>query len=340
MTVLDEATVLDWLQNFRRSAELVDQATALAAADADADPVIVARIAMGRARSVWRFGSRAEARASMLEAVGRAEAAGPAAYESLIVSLLMLGDVLSNLGEIGEAREVFDRILAMAHAQGDRLHELAALNNRRLVWIAEKDVAHAAADLHALQEIGRTLGLVLAELVGTYNLGELLYQAGDAAAAWPHVERAVALAARRSDLVPRPVARLLELRLLAVEGRWQEAEALGAEIAALHRAAQAEGRSDAQLLPGEQVLLEAIRLASAGGTDAAWAEVRERSKRYSEEQQPIEVIEMQALGALRIGDVAAARRALGEALDVARTIPNVMEPRLLHRLASLDARPA
>ncbi|HWO21625.1 MAG TPA: protein kinase [Kofleriaceae bacterium] len=340
--LLDEATVLDWLWNLHRSAELVDQATALAGDDTE--PVIAARLAMGRARSLWRLGKSVEARASLREAIARAEAAGPAAYESLIVSLVMLGDVLSNLGEIREARQVFDRILAMAHAQGDRIHELAALNNRRLVWIAEKDVARATADLQALLEIGRTLGLVLVELVGTYNLGELLYQADDAAAARPYVERAVALSTRRPDLLPRPVARLLELRLLAFEGRWQETEALGASLVELQRAAQAEGRSDAQLLPSELVLLDAIRLASAGGTAEAWAEawadVRERSKRYSEEQQAIEVIEMQALGALRVGDVAAARRSLGEALEVARAIPNVMEPRLRHRLAAIEARSA
>jgi eukaryotic-like serine/threonine-protein kinase len=337
--LLDEATVLDWLANFRRSAELVDQARALAAGEGE-DPVIAARLAMGRARSLWRLGKSVEARASLLEAVARAEAAGPAAYESQIVSLVMLGTVLSDLGQIGEARAVFELAHSMAQAQGDRLHEIAVLNNRRLVWIAEKDVARATADLQALLELGRTLGQVVVELVGTYNLGELLCQAGDAAAAWPHVERAVALARRRAALLPRPLPRLLELRLLAFEGRWQEADALGASLTELQRAAQAAGRSDEQLLPGEQVLLDAIRLASTGGTAEAWAIVRERSQRYSEEQQAIEVIEMQALGALRVGDVAAARRALGEALEVARTIPNVMEPRLRHRLSSIEARSA
>jgi tetratricopeptide (TPR) repeat protein len=249
----------------------------------------------------------------------------------------MLGDVLGNLGEIREARDVFDRVLALARAQGDRLHELAALNNRRLVWIAEKDVARAVADLQAQLEIGRTLGLVLIELVGTYNLGELLYQAGNAVAARPHVERAVALAARRPDLLPRPLARLLEVRLLAFEDRWQEARALGAEVAALHRAAHAQGRSDAELLSSVELLLDAILLASTGGSDEAWAVVRERSMRHSEEQESIEVIELLALGALRAGDPAAARRALAAALEVARRIPNVMEARLRRTLARIDA---
>jgi tetratricopeptide (TPR) repeat protein len=286
---------------------------------------------------MWRLGRHVDAHASLVEAIGRAEAAGVAAYESLIASLLMLGAVLIDLGEIREAREVFDRGLALARAQGDRLHELAALNNRRKFWIAEKDVARAAADLRELLDIGRALGLVLVELVGAYNLGELLYLAGDVEAAWPHVEHVVTLAARRSDLLQRPLARLLELRLLAFEGRWQEVQGLGAEIAELHRTAQTEGRSEAQLLPGEEVLLDVILLASTGGGDEAWAEVRERSRRHSVEQQSIEVIEMEALGALRMGDLVEARRSLGEALEVARQIPNVMEARLLRTLSRIDA---
>jgi len=69
----------------------------------------------------------------------------------------------------------------------------------------------------------------------------------------------------------------------------------------------------------------------------AWAAVRARSKRCSEEQQAIEVIELQALGALRVGDLAGAKRALREALTVAQGLPNVMEARLLDRLSKPDA---
>jgi tetratricopeptide (TPR) repeat protein len=340
--LLDEAAVLDWMWSHRRSAELVEQAVALAGDDPD--PVLAARLAMGRARALWRLGKSVEAHARLLEAVARAEAAGTAAYESLIMSLVMLGTVLCGLGELRQAREVFDRALATARAQGDRLHELTALNNRRRVWIAEKDVERAAADLRGMFELGRTLGLVLVELVGTYNLGELLYQAGDVDAAWPHVDHAVALAGRRADLQPRPVARLLELRLLAYEGRWQEAEALGAAIAETHRFARAEGRFDAELLPTEEVLLDAVLLATTGvgggASDEAWAALRARSAERAEEQHAIEVIEMQALGALRVGDLAAARRALGEALELARRIPNIMEGRLLQRLSQLADEPA
>jgi predicted ATPase/predicted Ser/Thr protein kinase len=339
--LLDQAAVLDWMWSHRRSAELVEQAVALAGDEGD--PVLAARLATGRARSLWRLGKSIEAHQSLLEALARAEAAGSAAYESLILSLVMLGTVLCGLGELQQAREVFERALATARAQGDRLHEITALNNRRRLWIAEKDVGRAVTELRTMFELGRTLGLVLTELVGSYNLGELLYQAGDVDGAWPHVDHAVALASRRTDLQPRPVAKLLELRLLAFEGRWQEAEALGAEVLELHRTARTEGRVDAELLLTEEVLLDAVLLAatgaSGGASDEAWAALRTRSERCAEEQHAIEVIELQALGALRVGDRDAARRALGEALELARRIPNIMEPRLLSRLSQLDAAP-
>ena len=334
--LLDEATVADWLWAPHRSAELVAQAEALAGDVAE--PVIAARIAMGRARSLWRLGQREEAHAGLLEAVRRAEAAGGGAYESLIASLIMLGDVLGKLGEIREAHGVFERALAMARAQGDRLHEMAALNNRRQVWVAEKDVARAAADLRILLELARGLGTVLVEIAGSFNLGELLYRAGDVAAAWPYVERAVTLAVRRPELHARPLARLLELRLLAYEERWQEALALGAEISELHQAARAEGRTDAELMPDEELLLDAVMLASTGAGAEQWAEVRARSRRCVEPQQWIEVLELQALGALRVGDLPSARQRLEEALGVAREVPNVMEARLRRRLAWIDAR--
>ncbi len=71
--LLDEATVLDWLWNLHRSAELVEQAAALAGDDTE--PAIAARIAMGAARTLWRLGKSVEARASLIEAIARAEAA-------------------------------------------------------------------------------------------------------------------------------------------------------------------------------------------------------------------------------------------------------------------------
>ncbi len=335
--LLDEATVADWLWTPHRSAELVAQAEALAGDVAE--PVIAARIAMGRARSLWRLGQSEEARASL----PRGDRAGPrrraaARYESLIASLIMLGDVLGRFGEIREAHRVFERALAMARAQGDRLHEMAALNNRRQVWVAEKNVARAAADLRILLELAWALGMVFVEIAGSFNLGELLYRAGDANAAWPYVERAVTLAVRRPDLHARPLARLLELRLLAYEERWQEAHALGAEIAELHRAARAEGRTDAELLPDEELLLDAVRLACAEGGAEQWAEVHARSRSCFEQEQRIELLELQALGALRVGDLPSARQRLEEALGVAREVPNVMEARLRRRLAWIDAR--
>jgi eukaryotic-like serine/threonine-protein kinase len=86
------------------------------------------------------------------------------------------------------------------------------------------------------------------------------------------------------------------------------------------------------------VLLDAVLLASAGGSAEAWAELRACSGRRSQEQEAIEVIELHALGALRAGDLQAARRAVEDALAIARKVPNIMEARLHRRLLEIEAR--
>jgi Flp pilus assembly protein TadD len=46
------------------------------------------------------------------------------------------------------------------------------------------------------------------------------------------------------------------------------------------------------------------------------------------EQEPLEVLELMALAALRRGEPQEARRLIDQALQLAARIPNVMEPRL------------
>ena len=68
--------------------------------------------------------------------------------------------------------------------------------------------------------------------MGEYNLGELLYQDGDCDAAWPHVRRAIELEQKGLSGLDRPVALLLEARLLTFLGRDAEARALFESISA------------------------------------------------------------------------------------------------------------
>ena len=71
-----------------------------------------------------------------------------------------------------------------------------------------------------------------------------------------------------------------------------------------------------------------VELAIGNGSDADWEALVVRSARDSVEQEPIEVLEMRGLAALRAGRVAQAREVLRSALDLADCIPNLLAPRV------------
>ncbi|HEU5060225.1 MAG TPA: protein kinase, partial [Kofleriaceae bacterium] len=87
--LLDEATTLDWTSEFQASRERVEQAAELVAA-LGAPPALEARVLLGRGRSLNRASADLEASGLLADAAGLAERVGDEAYETLVVSLLML----------------------------------------------------------------------------------------------------------------------------------------------------------------------------------------------------------------------------------------------------------
>ncbi len=89
--------------------------------------------------------------------------------------------------------------------------------------MARRDLANALKDQERFMHLGRELGVVGWEYFAEHNLGELYYQAGDAAAAEPHITRAIELERRHLEVAARPWALLLHARVLAWEGRSAQA---------------------------------------------------------------------------------------------------------------------
>jgi hypothetical protein len=164
------------------------------------------------------------------------------------------------------------------------------------------------------------------EYFAEHNMGELLYQAGDAEAAAPHITRAIELERHHPEMAPRPWALLLQARALAYLGRDEEARELLTSIR------QTLKQSGAEFSPSEEVLFSAVELATRDATPEEWDALLARSSEYSVEQEPLEVLEFRGLAALREGDRAAAVRILEEALRRADTLPNVMRGRLQRSL--------
>jgi len=326
--VMEMATAVEWMAEYHRSAELVTEAAALLEKLDVRNDFLRASLLVGQGRALWRAQEPDRAAEKLREALAVADPLGDQAYEIRVICLLLLADLLPYRGKVAEAEQVFETVMSLTREHGDQMHLMAAYLNTRTLWLARRNLDRALEDTRHGIKIAREIGLVVATFGGEFNLGELLYQAGDADAAWPHVQHAVEIEAKGLSPYKRPAARLLEARLLAYLGRDQEARKLVDELTAMQAAAERAGDAESQLFPPEQVLLRLVDLCTREATEAEWTELDARSRAASIEQEPIEVAEMTALALGRRGDVDRARRVLDEALALADKIPNVMERRL------------
>jgi tetratricopeptide (TPR) repeat protein len=332
-TLLDEATVLDWISDFKSSEERVMEARALA--PQIWSPEIEARALLGVGRSLHRF-SREEEAASVLEAAADAAGElGDLGYETQVIALLMLGFIYPGLGRLGEAKATLDRMIALAEEHADTFHLAGAMNNRALLWAFLGDRAAMIADFGRELALARALGQPELELYAVYNLGEYLYLMDDLDAAAPHVQRALGIARRLSGEGGRAVVTLLDARLRFYRGEEAAARALVAGIRAQEEEARARGQTDGLMVPSEDVLASMIELATSDADDEAWDELEGRAARYSVGQERIEVLEARAIAAQRRGRRDEAALRFAAALELAARIPNVMRARLEREMGSV-----
>ncbi|WP_369945823.1 serine/threonine-protein kinase PknK [Vitiosangium sp. GDMCC 1.1324] len=325
--LLDEATALDWTNDYARSAERVEQARSLAVAARLDTPLSQVRVLLGMGRVRFRQGRWEQARVLLEAASAQGGLLGDAGYESRIISLLLLGFILPNLGRIGDAQRVLEECIAACSARGDTLHLGSAINNRRNLWVARGELARALEDQEHFKRLGRELGMVGWEYFAEHNMGELHYQMGDLEAAEPHIARAVEVERNHPEVAPRPWGLLLRARALAYAGQEEQARQALQAI----RQALAE-RPGTELNPSESVLFSLVEMATRPTSPEEWQALRVRSDACSVEQEPLEVLELQALARLRRGERQVAVVLLEEALRRAEHIPTIMRPRLLNSL--------
>ncbi|WP_437679143.1 serine/threonine-protein kinase [Sorangium sp. So ce131] len=324
--LLDESTALDWMDDYGRSKRRVEEARALARGELP--PPVSARLSMAVARSLHRESREEEAAREFERAAAQAEGLGDEGYETLVVSLLLLGFIYPGLGKLNEAGAALDRAIRMCEERGDLLHLGPAINGRALLRACLGDSPGMVSDLRRLLAIARELGLGMLELVGEFNLGEYLYLMGDLPAAAPHVERAMSLERQQRGEDARPVVQLLLARLLLYRGEEERAREIIEAIRVQQARAAAAGREGAAMAPAEEVQWSMIDLATCEASDAAWDELEARSALHSVGQEQIEVIEARARARARRGLEAAAKEALARAIEAAGRIPNVMRGRL------------
>ncbi|AUX45113.1 protein kinase [Sorangium cellulosum] len=330
--LLDEATVLDWMSDYGRSKERVEQARGLV--QGELPPALTARLSMGEARSLLREGREEAAAPPLAVAAAQAEAVGDDGYETLVISLLLLGFVYPGLGKLDEAGAVLERAIRMCEARGDLLHLGSAINSRALLRACLGDHEGMILDICRLLALSRELGLGAMELVGEFNLGEHFYLTGNLDIAMPHVERAMSLERQQRGEEVRPVVQLLLARLVLYGGDEARAREIIEAIRSQQAKAAAEGRGGMEMSLAEEVQWSMIDLATRDAGDDAWDELEARSARFSVGQEQIEVLEARALARARRGRHAEAQAALARAIEAAGRIPNVMRERLERQRAS------
>ncbi|WP_437938112.1 protein kinase domain-containing protein [Sorangium sp. So ce341] len=323
--LLDEATVLDWMDDYGRSKQRVEEARALVRGDLP--PALSARLSMAAARSLHRESRDEEAARELERSAAQAEGLGDEGYETLVVSLLLMGFIYPGLGKLDEAGAVLERAIRMCEERGDLLHLGPAINARALLRACLGDSAGMILDFCRLLTISRELGLGTVELVSEFNLGEYLYLMGNLEMAVPHVERAVSLERQRRGEEMRPVVQLLQARLLLYQGEEGKAREIIASIRAQQAKDAAAGGEHTAMTPAEEVLWSMIDLATRAASDEEWDELEQRSARHLGQEQ-IEVIEARARARSRRGLDEQAKAALERAIEAAGRIPNVMRERL------------
>jgi tetratricopeptide (TPR) repeat protein len=335
--VLDAATALDWVTDYARSRAMLEEAVSLG--KAVPSPALQARLVLGQGRSLLREDRWAEASAVLEHAAELAEAVGDEAYETLIISLVMLESALTGVHRLEEAERASERAIGLSRERGDQLHLMAALNNRRSVRIGRHDVAGAIEDLEKMMRIGREVGMILAEYWGEFELAMLLYQSGEADRSIEHARRALAIECRHPEVArSAPIALLALARIEAYRGRCGESRRLLNDIHESLQNALKEGRTSGALTPSQAVLVSMVDLATRDSTTLEWESLLERSARESIEQEPIEVADLYGTWALRRGRIEEARRAFEEAAARAARIPNIMESRVSKGLEATAAR--
>ena len=332
--LLDEATALDWMNDYARSEERVIAAETLARERGLASPTIEASLLLGLGRSRHRY-SREDEAAPLIElAAELAFHLGDEAYETRVVALLMLGFINQGTGRLEAAARVLDEAVELAEAHEDRFHLFGAVNNRAILRSCLGDKTGMVAGFTRALSLARELGQPMLEIIAFYNLGEFLFLTDDLDAADHYVRKAMELERKRAGEEARAVIKLLGARLHLYRGEEAEARAVAKGLLAESDAARAAGRPDPLQVPSEHVLCAMIDLATRDADAAEWDALEERSALFSVGQEHIEVLEARALAALRRGNRSEAHARILRAVASAARIPNAMGDRLRRALAA------
>ncbi|MEM9487558.1 MAG: hypothetical protein AAGC55_00370, partial [Myxococcota bacterium] len=336
--LLDEATALDWCDEWSESHKRVEQARALA--QARSSPLIEARLLLARGRSACRQSRDGEALELMSQAADHARSLGDEAYETRVIALIMNGYILASMDHPEESAACFDRVVPLCEERGDSVHLAAALGNRAMLWLATDDHERMITDLEQLRELARELGNGRLEQHAHYYLAQYLHWIGEFELAEQQARRAMEIDNRRFAGAARHESAILVARILVFRGQYGTVRTILGEIRQRQKQAVARSGPAVELVPYEEVMLAAVDLASSDSFDEhQWRMLRERAALVFQSRERLEVLEMWAQAAHRHGHLECGRAVVADALELAETSPAILtehRTRLLRLLGQLD----
>ncbi len=312
--LLEEATVLDWLEDPQtttaRTAEALEKAEHLD------DPRLSVRCSLARARQAWREGDWP--RATRLLTATEESALLARDAETRCIALMMMATGLALQEQEEAAARAFDEALALCRKEGDTLHEAATLINRPFLWMLRGNVEAALEDLRRASALARELGHPQIERWATGNLAEFLHWAGRTEEAYRLARRARELGERFFAEHPVAVDAVLLARVSAARGELEEARKLLAWLSA---------RCRRELTPPNTLALWRlvelrVREADTGTRDAeAWKTLAAEAQPNTSGDELTEVLYEATLSALRAGNPDEAREWLTRAQGTAAASP-------------------
>jgi len=327
--LLDESMVLDWLNDWSRSAALVDEAEALAAQGST--PLIEARLVYGRARTLHRADKTDQACTYFEKSAAMAEALGVEGYETHVLSLGLAGWGYSLLRRFQDAETMFARLIELTEARGDMMNLTMALINRCILSLLSQKTDRLVEDYRRIIAISREAGLPLVECMAQRDLAEVQFALGQVDQAEKQVRRAIEVNRQVLGVRARGtiVTQLLLGRVLVYRGDIAAAREVMAAIGREQEAARAAAQTDAEFSPGDQILADSVGLTVAGVVGPAWDDLLTRARRIMLQPQDfIEVMELRAISAQRADRTYEALTLLDAAIEEAGRSAEIMLNRL------------
>ncbi|MFE8603423.1 serine/threonine-protein kinase [Archangium violaceum] len=312
--LLEEATVMDWLEDAEGTAARTQEA--LEKAESLDDPRLSVRCSLARARQAWRQGDWARATRLLTATVESATLSRDT--ETRVIALMMQGTGLALAGETDASARAFDEGLALCRKEGDALHLAATLINRTFLWRLRGDLAGNERDLREAIAVARELGHAQVERWSVGQLAECLHWMGRSQEALGLARRAHELGVRFFGEHPVAVDAVLLARVYAALEDMKEARGM---LDWLSTHCRPESTPPNTLALWRLVELR-VREAETGTRDAtAWKVLAEESQPNTSGDELTEVLYQAALSALRAGGRDEAREWLARAESTAAASP-------------------